>query len=238
MARTPTINQITVKNQLYYLEDTEARQQNADVPNLRTDVTALQSNVNTLQNNRVLRAGDTMTGDLNFNAGKKIRLNGGSSSYGIVKQETNYQFIEVFDSDGESRGLRIKAPNSQATDFLALEYYSKIGGATKTYEVDTTFFTTFTGTALTVEGNHEYANATAISSLTITWPTSMQRGFIFGVNFTASGSFTGVTHKTAANKVFTPLLIGNKSDQPSKRYNLIGWCDGSSRWCTVLSCDM
>ena len=223
MAYTPTHNQITVGNVKYYVEDTVARNMIPDVSDIRTNVTSLQTAVN----GKVAKAGDTMSGDLNFNSGKKVRINQSGGSYGTLYMSVNMESLRVYDSNGSSRAIQITAQAGQSSDIAAVQYVGKNG----TYDIDYTGYTTFSGTSLTAVARYEYANSSAINSLTITWP-AFERGLIFGVNFTASGSFTGVTHRTSGGTTFTPKYTSTPN-QPSKRYNFVCWYDGSYQWCAV-----
>ena len=228
MAYTPTHNQITVGNVKYYVEDTVARNMVADIPGMKTNITSLQNAVN----GKVAKAGDTMSGDLNFNSGKKIRINQSGGSYGTLYMGVNMESIRVYDASGNSRAIQLTAQAGQGSDIAAVQYVGKNG----TYDIDYTGYTTFSGTSLTAVARFEYANASAINSLTITWP-AFERGLIFGVNFTASGSFTGVTHRTSSGSTFTPKY-NSAPTQASQRYNLVCWYDGSYQWCLVTSASL
>lgn len=87
-------------------------------------------------------------------------------------------------------------------------------------------YTTFSGTSLTAAAGTEYVNNTAIGSLAVTLPTAA-RGVIFGVNFTANASFTGVTFSSTVKQV------GDVVTAKSKRYNMIIWYEGSAWWCAA-----
>lgn len=87
-----------------------------------------------------------------------------------------------------------------------------------------TTYTTFSGGNLTATANYEYTNNSAINYLDIVLPAA-GRGVIFGVNFTASGSFTSVTFNSAIK------VSGDSLNQKNKRYNLIIWYDGGAWWC-------
>ena len=87
-------------------------------------------------------------------------------------------------------------------------------------------YTTFSGTQLSAASGTEYTNSTAINSLSITLPTAA-RGVIFGVNFTSSDSFTGVTFSASVKNAGEGLTM------TSRRYNMIVWYDGSEWWCAA-----
>lgn len=97
-----------------------------------------------------------------------------------------------------------------------------------------TSYDTFSGTTLTAENNVEY-NGGTLSSLTIICP-ALARGVIFGVNFTSSSSFSGVTFKRVSGSStidLSPKLSGDSLSIKSKRYNLIIWYDGTNYWCAA-----
>ncbi len=223
MPYTPTHNQITVGNVKYYVEDTVARNMLTDVPTMKTDIATLQTDVS----EKVTKAGDTMSGDLNFNSGKKVRINQSGGSYGTLYMGVNMESIRVYDASGNSRAIQLIAQAGQGSDIAAVQYVGKNG----TYDLDYTGYTTFSGEWVTCVARFEYANGSAINSLNITWP-AFERGLIFGVNFTASGGFSGVTHRTSGGSVFTPRYTSTPN-QPSRRYNLVCWYDGTYQWCAV-----
>ena len=227
MAQRPIADRIRVKNITFDVADLYARAQIADVARLQTDVAQLQTNVTNLTNNKVAKAGDTMTGTLTMAAGNQVKLAENGGTYGSVNAGANFLTLTAVDGNGNTRILRLKSPNGEANDVFSLHFLTNQG----MYYLDFTGYTTFSGTALMAAPDMEYTNNNEIGSLTITWP-AVTRGLIFGVNFSSSSSFSGVTHRTAGGTTFTPKQIGTTSES-YKRYNLICWHDGRDYWCAA-----
>lgn len=232
MAQRPIADKLTVKNITFDIADRYARAQIADVARLQTDVAQLQTNVTSLANNKVAKAGDTMTGALTMSAGNQVRFAESGGTYGTVNAGSNYLALVAVDGNGNPRTIRVKSLNGEANDVFSLQFLTNQG----MYYLDFTGYSTFSGTFLTVNPDMEYTNNSEINSLTITWP-AVTRGLIFGVNFSASSSFSGVTHLTAGGTSFTPKMIGNTSSG-YKRYNLICWHDGRDYWCAANGADL
>lgn len=222
-----TVNKVTVNNTTYPIEDTTARAYFADIPDMQTDITNLQTTTTSLGNNKVAKAGDTMTGDLIMSSGNGVKLTP-SSGYSRVDASNNQIILRAYDSSDDYRGLRLYAPTGQSNDDQGLQYYT----ASNAYMVDITKYMAFSGTSLTAISRVEYANNTAISSLSLTWPAG-HRGMIFGVNFTSGSSFSGITHYNSSGTAFTPKYPSTLQVKASQRYNLVCWYDGQYYWCSI-----
>lgn len=87
---------------------------------------------------------------------------------------------------------------------------------------------------LTAQSMFEYTIPNAIDKLTIKWPVARQ-GVIFGVNYSTSADFTGITFKDSTGATITSSvkLAGDGLKTKSTRYNLICWYDGASYWCAA-----
>lgn len=234
-----TINKVTVSfdnngtitTKTYDIEDTYSRGLIADIPAILTDIEELQDG-------KVNRSGDTMTGELNMHAnlnmsgninissGHLLNLNR-SASTGGLKAGDDSIVLRCGDDDDNYNALRVRS-NTLIPEFTTVEG----GSTTRNYGLDICRYTTFSGTSLTAENKHEYTYSTAIASLTITWP-STARGVIFGVNFKSSSAFSGITHRNASGTAFTPKYIGDDTTQANMVYDLVCWYDGLYAWCSV-----
>ena len=230
------IDRVNVKGTVWMIKDTQARGDLSAIPVLQSDVTALQTNVN----NRVLKAGDTMTGNLTLTDGAGVFIKS-DNGLGELKIRNGYHTLSSPSSgtlllqvatSSYARGLRL---NYQSDDLL-FEIQNIDGSTdTKICKIDYVYYTTFEGTTLEAESHCEYSNSTAISSLALTWPAN-SRGVIFGVNFTSDSSTAfSLTHfnQNGSNITNNVKTIGSSTTQKGKRYNLVCWYDGSYRWCAV-----
>ena len=232
MAQRPIADRLTVKNVTFDIADSYARAQIADVARLQTDVAALQTTTTNLQNQKVAKAGDTMTGVLTMANGRQVKFAESGGTYGTINAGSNYLALVAVDSNGNTRTIRLKPDNGEANDVFSMQFLTNQG----MYYLDYTGYGTFSGTSLIANSNFEYTNSSEIGSLTITWP-AVTRGMIFGVNFSASSGFTGVTHRTAGGTVFTPKKSGD-TNLGYKRYNLICWHDGRDYWCAAQNASL
>ena len=228
MAQRPIIETITVNNTTYDIADAQARQMVIDIPSIQSDITALQTTTQNLNSDKVAKAGDTMSGDLQMNNGIGVKLNRSGGTYARVDAADNQALLRAYASSSSYRGVRVYSPSGQSTDDQGLEYFTN----SDSYKVDSTKYATFSGTSLTAQSRTEHTNGTAISSLAIRWP-NWHRGMIFGVNFTSASSFSGITHTNESGTSFTPRYVGSKTTLASQRYNLVCWYDGNYAWCVV-----
>lgn len=223
-----------IRNILYKLRDEEAR---TLISAIQTQISNILTTISQLTGNKVDRDGDTMTGDLNMSANinmsanKSVNLTGASgnnTTQSAVQAGYNTLLMRSGANASNYHGLRVRG--DQAT----VEYVENVNGTAKNYPIEYSYFTTFSGTSLTAENRHEYAQSSAISSLSIKWP-AVSRGMIFGVNFTSASTWNGITHKNSAGSDITSSVkvIGSKTTLADKRYNVICWYDGSAYWMSV-----
>ena len=112
------------------------------------------------------------------------------------------------------------------------QYVITDSGTQTKYGLEYIKFDTFSGTSLAVENHVEYAQSTAINSLSIVLPDG-ESGFICGVNFTSGSEFTLIQFKDSDDLPITVKKVGSPRNLPNMRYNLVIWYDGSYYWCSI-----
>lgn len=101
------------------------------------------------------------------------------------------------------------------------------------YKLGNDTITPFSGTSVTCNNDIEYRNNNSINNLTINLPNDPNDTYITGINFTASGNFSGVTFRKGVNAYSSIKIIGDPLTLKSRRYNLVIWWDSGfgQYWC-------
>lgn len=216
MASNPIVWRVKVKNVIYDIRSIIENQLGA----LATKNKATLTNASDVEGTLPVANGGTGRATLTAN---RILTGAGTNAVGMIQTQSGAFYATGDDAAAKFGTLPVAQGGTGATS--AASARDNLGVVQTSYD-------TLTGTTLTAESNVEY-NAGTLASLKIIYPSNA-RGTIFGVNFTSSNTFSGVTFQYNGSNITSSVkLSGDSLSMKSKRYNLICWYDGNSFWCAA-----